>query len=641
MRPKGKDTGAESLSAREKLRLLWQRVCRAALVEGSGMRFQLLLFNMRPLVIIELLYSAFSTAVFLPLLWRLADTFLGLAGFEYLSVSNAFSFFLNPLGLGSAVVLVLGLAIYSLIDISAAIYIFECSRQRVKTSFLAALRFSLRNAVRLLHLRNMPIVVVVLALMPLVSIGVSSSCVSSFTLSFSMKGFIVSHPLVFAVALALFGMLLFLACRWLFAVHYYTLEKVDYISATKKSARLARGKRIQNLISMLLVQVVIALANAMVVFLCTRAATFAMNLFGGASVAGSTALGIVVVAYVFCISIVNALGMPLSCLRISALFYNLKEASGEAIAPLDVHQRKTLVRGRDAAYMAVALTVFLSVLACAMFFNVVANGAYDPQYAQAGTTKTYACRGDFGDVPENTMAFLDSAIEQGADGCEFDVQMSKDGQLFLHHDTDFLRTCADPTKVWDYTYLQISRLSFQLYYDVRQTGACIPLLEDVLEAAKEADMPLILDISGLSEYSEEDRSRALRALSAVLEETGCSALCEVSSSSYDDLQELRRIDEGISEVCVLDYVMGNPASAYDVDAFAVDQSSVSEVLVSNVHESGKELYVWGADSSTLMERAVLYGSDIIVTSQVEKALELAERGEMPEFVYKIIKNLKE
>jgi glycerophosphoryl diester phosphodiesterase len=51
-----------------------------------------------------------------------------------------------------------------------------------------------------------------------------------------------------------------------------------------------------------------------------------------------------------------------------------------------------------------------------------------------------AHRGDMARCPENSLAAIASALEAGADGVEFDVQMNAAGDFVLLHDEDFLRT---------------------------------------------------------------------------------------------------------------------------------------------------------------------------------------------------------
>lgn len=51
-------------------------------------------------------------------------------------------------------------------------------------------------------------------------------------------------------------------------------------------------------------------------------------------------------------------------------------------------------------------------------------------------------RGASESAPENTMEAMKLAFQQGARGIEFDIQVSKDGQVFLLHDNTLLRTAS-------------------------------------------------------------------------------------------------------------------------------------------------------------------------------------------------------
>lgn len=50
------------------------------------------------------------------------------------------------------------------------------------------------------------------------------------------------------------------------------------------------------------------------------------------------------------------------------------------------------------------------------------------------TPAVIAHRGASGHAPENTVTAFRLAVEQGADGIEFDVRRSADGRLIVHHD---------------------------------------------------------------------------------------------------------------------------------------------------------------------------------------------------------------
>ncbi|MBC7222381.1 glycerophosphodiester phosphodiesterase [Candidatus Bipolaricaulota bacterium] len=78
----------------------------------------------------------------------------------------------------------------------------------------------------------------------------------------------------------------------------------------------------------------------------------------------------------------------------------------------------------------------------------------------------FAHRGARSLAPENTCAAARAAAQIGADGWEFDVRLTKDGELILMHDETLARTTnvedlfplRKPWKVSDFTYAEVSEL---------------------------------------------------------------------------------------------------------------------------------------------------------------------------------------
>lgn len=62
---------------------------------------------------------------------------------------------------------------------------------------------------------------------------------------------------------------------------------------------------------------------------------------------------------------------------------------------------------------------------------------------------------------ENTLEALRIAANEGADGVEFDVQLSRDGELFLFHDDDLKRLCGRDTAPTDLTWRELRALQLQ------------------------------------------------------------------------------------------------------------------------------------------------------------------------------------
>jgi len=68
-------------------------------------------------------------------------------------------------------------------------------------------------------------------------------------------------------------------------------------------------------------------------------------------------------------------------------------------------------------------------------------------------------------TPENTMASFRAAVENGADGLETDVQMTKDGELVLIHDETLDRTTNGKGLVLTHTLSELKSLDAGSKFD--------------------------------------------------------------------------------------------------------------------------------------------------------------------------------
>jgi glycerophosphoryl diester phosphodiesterase len=101
--------------------------------------------------------------------------------------------------------------------------------------------------------------------------------------------------------------------------------------------------------------------------------------------------------------------------------------------------------------------------------------------AEAPRVEIVAHRGASYDAPENTLASVKLGWEQQADGVEFDIWLSKDGQIVLSHDKDTERAAGVKKLVVEQTYDELRQLDVGKWKDPKYTGEKIPLLTDVLK----------------------------------------------------------------------------------------------------------------------------------------------------------------
>lgn len=130
----------------------------------------------------------------------------------------------------------------------------------------------------------------------------------------------------------------------------------------------------------------------------------------------------------------------------------------------------------------------LLALAALYFFMIWPKRPTKDEYARFAH-RSYAHRGFFDNeagVPENSLAAFEAAMQNGY-GCELDVQFTKDKQLIVFHDNDYLRACGVDKPVWELTYDEIK--DFRLFGSDER----VPLFSEVLDTVG-GRQPLIVEI---------------------------------------------------------------------------------------------------------------------------------------------------
>lgn len=108
-------------------------------------------------------------------------------------------------------------------------------------------------------------------------------------------------------------------------------------------------------------------------------------------------------------------------------------------------------------------------------------------------TRILGHRGASAYAPENTMAAFELALEQGADGVELDVHLSKDGELVVIHDERVDRTTDAKGFVKDYTLAELSCFDASCGKD-GFAGARIPTLREVYGLFRNEDRMINVEI---------------------------------------------------------------------------------------------------------------------------------------------------
>lgn len=146
----------------------------------------------------------------------------------------------------------------------------------------------------------------------------------------------------------------------------------------------------------------------------------------------------------------------------------------------------------------------------------------------ASRTLIIGHRGASADAPENSLQALALALDQGADGIEFDVQLSADGRPVILHDDTVDRTTNGRGRVDDLTWVELQRLDLG-------NGESVPALDELFDLL--GDQPL---------YNLELKTRGFAdkgleaAVATCIQAHGLEARVLVSSFSPPALRRAQR-----------------------------------------------------------------------------------------------------
>lgn len=253
-------------------------------------------------------------------------------------------------------------------------------------------------------------------------------------------------------------------------------------------------------------------------------------------------------------------------------------------------------------------------LVCACTLLLVGyKESYIMEPVEMGGMVSVAHRGASGYAPENTHAAFRKGLELGADFLEFDLHLSKDGELIIMHDDKVNRTTNGDGFVSDYTLAELKKLDAGSKFHKDFKGEKIITLEELFSDFY-GQIGLLIEIKKPSKYPGIEEKVA-----AVLAEY--SDLSSVIVQSFD-IESMRKMHQLVPELQVA-LLMKRSASQLsskkieDLSSFATfinfNISHVNKHIIDQIHSYGGKVLVWSAKDVRSINKAYQYGVDGIIT----------------------------
>ena len=583
----------------------------------------------------ELLYKLLSAAVFAPIFFASLNLVMNLSGCPYLTLENVKRFFSNPWAILFLILLAILFSFYSLFDIGAVLFVLDAERRGQQVNLYQTVKFTFQNGGRVFCKKNVLLLLVILFFIPFLNLGAVSSYVSTMSLPSFVMSYIQKNKVPVMTLLVAWLILSVLLLRFVFSIHYFTLEQVDFKEARRRSANLIRGRKIKDALVLLLAQGAFYFCH----FLFTVVGIAVILLVGKVAtelhITTFVDTSVIWMLLMVTLIVVTLIGTPFCYGILSGLFYSHKKKIGEEIQPLSIPSYpKDPARRKKILIVQVALYA-LAFIGCARLVYRQSTENIDLQIEYLHVMEVTAHRGASFGYPENTMAAFVAAKEQGADWIELDVQQSKDGQIFVMHDRNFKRTTGVDKYSWELDYSEIAQLDAGSKLGKDFAGEKIPLLKEVIEFAKENDMRLNIEIkpAGFETDLEE------KVVDLILEEEFLDR-CVVTSQKYESLEKVKTYCEDVTTVYVMSLAYGNVNRLKYADHFSMEASSVTPSMVSRIHNAGKKIYAWTVNNRQSLNKMIDLNVDNIITDRVTMVQKYIYDSKTSTVVQKFVRYLR-
>ena len=212
--------------------------------------------------------------------------------------------------------------------------------------------------------------------------------------------------------------------------------------------------------------------------------------------------------------------------------------------------------------------------------------------------KIYAHRGSSIEHPELTMAAYKAAIDDGADGFECDVRLTKDNQLVLWHDPDLQRVAGNSARIADSTFKEIKS-----HYPKAIT------LEELLVLARDNKKELAIE----TKHPVPSASAVEKKVMHLLHQEKPVADVYVMSFSWLALENIRKIDPQQKTVALL----------HDTFSFAMRRFTSAQSIGPGItafrkkphlNQDPRNLFIWTVDDADDMRFCADNGVEVLITN---------------------------
>ncbi|MFX0592936.1 glycerophosphodiester phosphodiesterase [Melissospora conviva] len=256
----------------------------------------------------------------------------------------------------------------------------------------------------------------------------------------------------------------------------------------------------------------------------------------------------------------------------------------------------------------------------------------------------FAHRGSSAALPEHTLAAYERALDEGVDGLECDVRLTRDGHLVCVHDRRLNRTSNGQGLVSARTLAELDALDFGSWHPgcTEEAGGEVPVTVDpartrlltlarLLDTVRAADRPLrlLIETKHPTRYGAEVEQRLvklLRRYELAEPRDGDPLRVTVMSFSPLALRRVHALAPTLPTVLLLEVVprwlkLGRLPFGTRIAGPGIGLLRARPQLLPAVRQAGNDVYVWTVNDPADLELVLDGGVEGIITDRPRLVLD--------------------
>lgn len=227
-------------------------------------------------------------------------------------------------------------------------------------------------------------------------------------------------------------------------------------------------------------------------------------------------------------------------------------------------------------------------------------------------TMVWAHRGASGYAPENTLPAFEMALEQGADGIELDVHLSRDDAVVVIHDETLERTTDGTGWVADRSLDDLKAMDASFGRE-GFAGTRIPTLDEVLALVADAGVAVNIELKNDRMPYKGLEARVLEIVAAA----GVGDRVVFSSFNHYSLKKLAELGATQPLGVLYSDALYRPwryVATVRAQAIHPHFKRVSPKLVRRSHDLGLAVNTWTVNEPADLARLAGWGVDAVITN---------------------------